>query len=163
MGRLIPLLKMNARIVVAGIVLAAVYWLAAQVTLEYRGSRWLYYFKSDVIITGIGSGLLISIPMTLTILVFFRDIERPLFFRFAMLTVALMAVLGLWGHRADPRDLLLSPGPQNRWLIIYAFSSIFFALLVYCSSLAAQAYAREVQEQALARQEREIKIKQTKL
>ena len=97
MWRAIPLLKLNARIVVAGMVLAAAYWLAVQVTLDYRGSRFLHYFKSDVVITGTVSGLLLSIPMTLTILVYFRDIRRPLFFRFAMLTVALMAVLSLWG------------------------------------------------------------------
>lgn len=162
MWRAIPLLKLNARIVVAGIVLAAVYWLAAQATLDYRGSRFLHYFKSDVFITGIVSGLLLSIPMTLTILVFFRDIRRPLYFRFAMLTVALMAVLSVWGDRADPLDLLLSPGLHNRWLILYAFSSIFFALLVYCSSLAAQAYAREVHERKLARQKRNVRIDRIK-
>ena len=162
MWRAIPLLKLNARIVLAGIVLAAVYWLSVQATLDYRGSRFLHYFKSDVIIAGTVSGLLLSLPMTLTILVFFRDLRRPLFFRFAMLTVALMAVLSLWGDRADPRDLLLSPGPHNRWLIIYAFSSIFYALLVYCSSLAAQAYAREVLGLKLARQEREAKADRNK-
>ena len=162
MWRAIPLLKLNARIVVAGLVLAAVYWLAVQATLDYRGSRFLHYFKSDVVIVGTVSGLLLSIPMTLTILVFFREIRRPLFFRFAMLTVALMAVLGLWGDRADPRDLLLSPGLHNRWLIIYAFSSIFYALLVYCSSLAARAYAGDVHERKLARQVRDAKADRVK-
>ena len=158
MWRAMPLLKMNARMLLVGVALAAAYWLAAQLMLEYRGNRFLQYFMRDVVAVGTCAGLMLSIPMTLATLVFFREIQRPLFYRFAMVSVSLLAALSIWGPRADLREVILSPGRDNRWLIVYALSSLFFVLLVFCSGLAARAYSREFHRRKLARQKAKANV-----
>ena len=158
MWRAIPLLKLSARMVLAGIVLAAAYGVCMQAMFQYRGSRFLQYFMNDVVFTGAFCGLLLLIPMTLATMVFFPDITRPLFYRFSMVTVSLLAVLSFFGPRLNLREVLLSPGSDNRWLIMYGLSFTFFLLLVNCSNLASRAYAREFKERKTARQKRKASL-----
>lgn len=162
MWRMIPLLKMAARMVFAGIALTAAYRVAMQATLGSSGSVSLGYLLADVAVTGTLDGLFLAIPMTLATLVFFREIKRPLFYRFAMVTVSLIVVAMLWGPVADYyREELFSPWRGSWQLILFVCSFLYYALLVFACSLAARVYTRDFFACKLARLEREAKPDRT--
>ncbi len=163
MSRMIPLLKMAARMVFAGIALTAAYRVAMSATLGSSGGVSLGYLLADVVVTGTLAGLFLAIPMTLATLVFFREIKRPHFYRFAMVTVSLIFVAMNWGPVADYyREALMSPWRGGWRLVLFVNTFLYYTLLVFACSIAAQAYTREFQERKLARQEFEAKLDRTK-
>lgn len=156
MRRLIPLAKMTLRIVVVGIVLTAVQRLLLPSLLGLSRAQPLAEFLTDVISSGAMSGLLLALPMALATLVFFREIRRPLFYRSAMVTVALIATL-LVEYSASAsfyRSALFAPGQDSWRLIWFAVSLIFNALLVYACGLSARAYVREFNGRKIVLHER---------
>ena len=158
MWRMIPLLKMVARMVVAGIALSALHGLALRVTLGASGGASPRYFVASAVESGVFAGLILALPMALVTLVCFREIKRPLFYRFSMVTVSLILVMNYWQSLASYyHEALLSPGRDSWRLLLFALALGFYSLLVYASSLAARAYTREFFEQKLARQERELR------
>ena len=162
MWRMIPLLKMAARMVFAGIALTVAYRVALQATLGSGGGS-LGYPLADVVVTGTLAGLFLAIPIALATLVFFREIKRPLFYQFAMVTVSLIVVAMNWAPVTDYyREALFSPWRDSWRLILFVCSFLYYALLVFACSLAARAYIRDFFACKLARQVRESKLDRTK-
>ena len=163
MRRAIPLLKMFGRMVAAGIILTAGHWLATKILLASSANGSMPDVLSDVVVTGIIAGILLWIPMALTTLVFFREIERSVFYRFSMVTVSLVVISILWGPVTDYyRESLFSPGRDSWRLIQFALSFAYYVLLIYCSGLAAQAYSREFHARKLTRQNAKANLDHTK-
>ena len=159
MWRMLPLMKMMTRMVGAGIALAALYGVALRVAFGTGAAgSWSYWLRS-AIESGAFAGLAVALPMALATLLFFREIKRPLFYRFSMATVSLVVVMHYWQSLAGYyHEELLSPG-RDRWtLIMFALGLGFYTLLVYASGLAARAYQLEFSARKLARQERETKV-----
>ena len=144
--------------VLAGIVLSALHGLALRVAFGASGGAPWRYFVAGAVESGIFAGLILALPMALVTLVFFREIRRPLFYRFSMVTVSLILVLSYWQSLASYyHEALMAPGRDSWRLLLFAFALGFYSLLVYASSLAARAYTREFFALKLARQERELR------
>lgn len=152
MWRLLPLMKMTVRMALAGVCLAALHGLALRIAFGSSGAISWRYFLSGAVESGIFAGLVLALPMALATLVFFRDIKRPLFYRFSMMTVSLIVVMQHWGSLASYyHEALMWSGRDSPRLLLFGLALGFYALLVYASSLAAQAYSREFLERKLAR------------
>ncbi len=161
MWRAFPLAKMILYIVVAGIALTAAKRLLLPALLGFDQTQPLAEFINDIVSSGAISGLMLALPMALATLVFFRGIRRPLFYRAAMVTIALIATIlvDYGGSASFYRSTLFSPSQDSWRLIWFAVSLTFSVLLVYACSLSASAYLREFNQRKLARQESAVKIR----
>ena len=97
MWRAVPLLKMVMRMVGGCIALYAVSQVLIHAVL-WRMSDWppINVLAFDILVQGAATGLSLAIPMALATVVFFRKIRRPLYYRFAMMTLALIITIALW-------------------------------------------------------------------
>ena len=153
MWRAIPLLKMVFRMLGLSIGL----FLAAQVVVQAAIGR--SYLQLDIFtityvvsVEGAKIALSLAIPMLLVTLVFFRDIRRPTFYRFTMLTIALISTIVIW--LGPILEVWRSVLGQVRTIDVHLIiMTIFFALLTLMSNSVAGAYIRESRQRQLRHQE----------
>jgi len=96
--------------------------------------------------------LTLALPMTLVTALCFREIRRPKFYRFAMLTVALLTSILVWpGHFEGMGRTLQSNTPAE----FKAFDAVHFlthALAIFSAQLAAGKYLRDLAARHPAKQ-----------
>ena len=160
MWRTIPLSKMLARIVLAGMVIQAVEMFMLLVgESNFDRSMSLGEMVIDAGIHGGIFSLIVAVPMILVTALCFREIRRPLFYRFAMVTVALIVLIEtiLRPSLSFIQHALFSPDGSPWMLKIIALMLISQAAVVFACSLAAREYVGEIQQRKLARQEQVAK------
>lgn len=151
MWMMIPLLKMTLRMF---------FYSAAVFTVAHGLIGFLYYSQewamsaSDALSLFLGvalwsvtPALVLALPLPLATALCFREIRRPAFYRFAMLSVALIATITVWGNDYVSLGQLL----RSDWATAgYALANIAGnALAVYMSVIVAGKYVREVRERRL--------------
>lgn len=145
MWRAVPLLKMVMRMVGGCIALGAVSQVLIHAVL-LRMFDWppINVLAFDILAQGAVTGFSLAVPMALATAVFFRKIRRPLYYRFAMMTLALIITIALW---VGP-TLESLHGLDLRWIpdgFVPAFGIWIgsYALAVLWSAVAAGKYTRE--------------------
>lgn len=148
MWRLIPLLKMALRM----------FFLSAAILTISHGL--IYYLFLDlgqslddfidlvlhIARWSVMPAIVLALPLPIVTLLFFREIRRPAYYRYAMLTVTLIATLAVWSHDYVKLGQLIKSGGSFSG---YAAAIIIAnALAVYVSVLVAGRYAREAAERA---------------
>lgn len=143
MWRAVPLLKMVMRMVGGCIALAAVSQVLIHAVL-LRMSDWpsINVLAFDILTQGAATGFSLAIPMALATVVFFRKIRRPLYYRFAMMTLALIITIALW---VGPTLEHLRDMPWMMDGVVSAFGIWIggYALSVLWSAVVAGKYTRE--------------------
>ena len=145
MWRAIPLLKMVMRMVAGCIALSVV----SQVLIIWTiwGQDWRLMAIVLVMLKGVMEGLILGLPMAVATIIFFRKIRRPLFYRFAMMTVAMIISLEvwtgftLWHLQNHLQNLDLSR--MSKWIPVLVIVLVGDMLRVYWSQIAAGKYLRE--------------------
>lgn len=151
MWRLVPLLKMTLRMF---------FFSAAIFTISHG---LIYYFFLDAgqnlrdfldLALHIAKwswipALVLALPLTIITAIFFREIRRPAFYRYTMLTVALIATIAVWGQDFVTLGQWIRYGDSvaGHAAAIIAAN----ALAIYVSYHVAGRYAREAAEQARKR------------
>ncbi|MCY3780681.1 MAG: hypothetical protein OXG78_10265 [Chloroflexi bacterium] len=93
--------------------------------------------------------LVLALPLPVVTVIFFREIRRPAFYRYTMLTVALVASIAVWSQDYVTLGQLLRYGDSFAG---YAAAIIAAnALAIFVSYLIAGRYLREAAEQARER------------
>lgn len=100
----------------------------------------------------LSAAMTLALPMTVVTALCFREIRRPKFYRFAMLTVALLASILVWpGHFEGMGETLQS----NATADIKAFDAahlLTHALTIFGAQLAASQYVRDLAVRHRAKQ-----------
>lgn len=84
--------------------------------------------------------LVLALPLPLVTVLFFREISRPAFYRFAMLTVALIATITVWGEHYAMLGQLINYNFAGYAAAIVAGNS----LAIFMSVIVADKYVRDV-------------------
>lgn len=157
MWRAKPLFLMLLRIMLAGMAIEAA-WMFISLAGEPDFGRRASFGEMvlDASLHGGILGLMLAVPMMLTTVLCFRQIRRPLFYRFAMVTVALIVLIesSLRPSASFIQHALFSPESDPWTLKMIAIMLVCQAALVFACSLAAREYVREFQERRLALQKR---------
>ncbi len=156
MWRAIPLLKMAIRMVVYCTALVVVSQILTQVVVVGAKSAWSWWsWRSwlwtstpvNILYQGVTVGLALALPMALVTIIFFRQIRRPAYYQFTMMTVALIAAIALWVGPALEALHGIDLFQPWRWhsgfmapVVISIGSSV---LAIYSSRIAAGKYVRE--------------------
>lgn len=155
MYRARPLLNMLARVLLAGIAVeTARSLILPAAALGFGRGASVGELARDAVLHGGLTGLLLAAPMIFVTIACFRQIRRPFFYRFAMVTVALIVIMETWLRPSASfvQHALFSPGSSTWMLTMIAVMLVSQALLAYACSLAARIYVREFYERQLARQ-----------
>lgn len=148
MWRAIPLLKMVMRMTVYCIALAAVSLVIILAMWSRERAYWVppHAFILDILSHGTITGLSLAIPMALVTAIFFREIRRPAFYQFTMLTVTLIITIALWvGPDLETlHGMDLFQRQYNQFILPLGVFIGNYALAVYSSRIAAGKYVREV-------------------
>lgn len=142
MWRAVPLLKMVMRMVGGCLALYAVSQVLIHAVL-WRMSDWpIHVLAFDILTQGAATGFSLAIPMALATVVFFRKIRRPLYYRFAMMTLALIITIALWvGPTLEHlRDM---PWMMDGFVLAFGVWIGGYALAVLWGAAAAGKYTRE--------------------
>ncbi|MCY3796507.1 MAG: hypothetical protein OXG84_01780 [Chloroflexi bacterium] len=92
----------------------------------------------------ISAAMTLALPMTLVTALCFREIRRPKFYRFAMLTVALLTSILVWpGHFEGMGETLQSNAPADL-KALDAVHLLTHALAIFSAQLAAGKYVRDL-------------------
>ncbi len=92
----------------------------------------------------LSAALTLALPMTLVTALCFREIRRPKFYRFAMLTVALLTSILVWpGHFEGMGGTLQSNAPAE-FKAFDALHLLTHALAIFSAQLAAGKYLRDL-------------------
>ncbi len=154
MWRTRPLFGMLVRILLASIAIetARAVVLTAAVLGFGLGGRTLGEMAHDIAIKGGLSGLIVAVPMILVTAVCFREIRRPLFYRYAMVTVALIVIIETFLRPSASfiHYALFSLGSEHMLMAVIAVMFISQAALAYACAWAAGAYVREFKQGKLA-------------
>ncbi len=148
MWRLIPLLKMTLRMFIYSAVVFTVahglnelLFICREVCIS--GKEALVFFQS-VALWSLTPALVLALPLPLITALCFREIHRPVFYRFAMLSVALVATITVWGNDYAIIGQGLLFGGE---IAIYALANIASnSLAVYMSVIVAGKYVRDTKE-----------------
>lgn len=148
MQRLNPLLKMFLRMFCYS---AAVFTIAhALINLIFLSQRWgiiagdALYILLGVAKWSVAPALALALPLTLATALFFRDIRRPGYYRFAMLSVALLATITVWPHSYVEFGYMLRHGGA---IAAFGLANIAGnALAIYMSVIVAGKYLRDLSE-----------------
>ena len=102
MWRVRPIVKLSIFIIVACIIIEIgsnlilhtkmYYWYSLNETVDHFITTHIIVSAFD----GAIMGLLLAIPMVLVTVIFFRDISKSFFYRWAMITVALLVSIPKW-------------------------------------------------------------------
>lgn len=145
MRRAIPLLKMVMRMVGGCIALGAVSQVLIHAVL-WRMYGWppINVLAVDILVQGAVTGFGLAIPMALATLVFFRKIRRPFYYRFAMMTLALIITIALWvGPTLEHEHLIDLPWMMDGFVPVFGIWIGGYALAVFWSAVVAGKYTRE--------------------
>ena len=98
-------------------------------------------FVQIEIFESVFAGLRLAIPMVIVTLLFFREIRRPLFYRWTMVTVALLVTIWHWGWVLEN---LLQHWPSFDELTLWSLGLgvVVQVLSVFICHLAAGTYLR---------------------
>ena len=136
MWRAVPLLKMAMRMVGGCIALGAVSQVLIHAVLLRMFDWPPINVLADILAQGAVTGFSLAVPMALATVVFFRKIRRPLYYRFAMMTLALIITIALWVgptleslHGLDLRWMLDGFVPFGIWIGGYALSALWSAVV----------------------------------
>ncbi len=149
MWRAKPLLKLFAR---AFAYSAATEIALGTVILFVFMSGFLYLEPDDLLrvllinalMSMLSAALTLALPMTLLTALFFREIRRPKFYRFAMLTVALLTTILVWpGHIEEMGATLQSNAPMEA-KAFDAAHLLTHALAIFSAQLAAGKHLRDL-------------------
>lgn len=144
-----PLLKMFLRMFCYS---AAVFTIAhALINLFFLLSRSSGISAGDALYMLLGvakwsvaPALVLALPLTLATALFFRDIRRPGYYRFAMLSVALLATITVWSHSYVEFGHMLRHGGA---IAAFGLANIAGnALAIYMSVIVAGKYLRDLSE-----------------
>ncbi len=146
MWRLIPLLKMTLRMFIySALVFTVAHGLSSLLFICREGcmsgNEALGMFLS-VALWSLTPALVLALPLPLVTALCFREIHKPVFYRFAMLSVALVATITVWGNDyANIGQGLLLGGEYA----IYALANIASnAVAVYMSVIVAGKYINDI-------------------
>ena len=148
MWRLKPLLKMTLRMF---------FYSAAVFTIAHSLNNFLFICREGCLSASDALGfflgvalwsatpaLVLALPLPLVTALCFREIRRPLFYRFAMLSVALVATIIVWANDYATVGYALRMGGA---IAVYAATNIAGnALAVFMSVIVASQYIRDVNE-----------------
>ena len=151
MWRLLPLLKMTLRMFFfSAAIITIFYGLIYYLFLD--SARTLHDFFDLTLHIAKWSwipALVLALPLPIITVLFFREIRRPAFYRYAMLTVALIATIAVWRQDFVQLGQMIKQGDNFAG---YAAAIIAAnALAIYVSALVAGRYAREAAEQTRKR------------
>ncbi len=151
MWRLIPLLKMTLRMFIFSAAIFTIsHGLIYYVFLD-AGQTLTDFFALALHIArwSVLPALVLALPLPIITALFFREIRRPAFYRYTMLTVALIATIAVWSQDFVTLGQLIKYGDSFTG---YAAAIIAAnALAIYISYLVAGRYLREAAEQARKR------------
>ena len=112
----------------------------------------LHVLLINALASMLSAALTLALPMTLVTALCFREIRRPKFYRFAMLTVALLTSILVWpGHFEGMGGTLQSNAPAE----FKAFDAVHLlthALAIFSAQLAAGKYLRDLAARHPAKQ-----------
>ena len=108
----------------------------------FPGWRFIQIAK-EALVHGISEGVLVglclAVPTTLISVLYFREIERPAFYRLTMLTIALLVVFTRWNWPLENMRLLLES--DNQFVVWYGIrTAISLPLYVLVCHIAAGRY-----------------------
>ena len=115
MWRARPILKLTALVMLACVVITVVSGIASYVRYFPTASLELIVARRLTIgsaINGAIFGLRLAIPMALVTIVFFRNVSKPTFYRWTMVTVALLVTIVQWGWLFEGLPWLLNRADQ---------------------------------------------------
>ena len=152
MWRTIPLLKMALRMVVLGTGLFLVAQVLVQGILVRQSLQFDISTVAHLVSIGGKIGLSLAVPMLIVSAVFFRETQRPAFYRFTMLTVVLITNIVLW--LGPTLEIWSSRIGQDSLIDKHVVIMVgFFALLTFMSHMVAGAYIRESRQRQRRNQE----------
>lgn len=106
----------------------------------------------NALMSMLSAAMTLALPMTLVTALCFREIRRPTFYRFAMLTVALLTSILVWpGHIEGMGETLQSNAPAE-FKAFDAAHLLTHALAVFSAQLAAGKYLRDLAARHPAKQ-----------
>ena len=112
----------------------------------------LYVLLINALASTLTAALTLALPMTLVTALCFREIRRPKFYRFTMLTVALVTSILLWpGHFEGMGGTLQSNAPVE-FKAFDAAHLLTHALAIFSAQLAAGKYLRDLAARHPAKQ-----------
>lgn len=98
----------------------------------------------NALVSILSAAMTLALPMTMVTALCFREIRRPKFYRFAMLTVALLTSILVWpGHFEGMGETMQSNAPAE----FKAFDAVHLlthALAIFSAQLAAGKYLRDL-------------------
>lgn len=104
----------------------------------------LHLLLINALMSMLSAAMTLALPMTLATALCFREIRRPRFYRFAMLTVGLLTTLLVWpGHFEGMGQTLQSDAPAE----FKAFDAVHLlthALAIFSAQLAVGKYLRDL-------------------
>ena len=114
---------------------------ALLVSGSFRPELGIHWF-TPAFADGIFTGLSLAIPMAVVTIVFFRDIQKPTFYRFAMVSVALLVTIARWGWMLEMTRWVLERqlADVSVSFVIYSLSHVF---TVFSCHFAAGKYLRD--------------------
>ena len=145
MWRVRPIVKLAALVILACVVIKIGSGMLAYVRV--LGISSLAKFGERVLAVGAQEGLLaglyLAIPMVLVTVIFFREISKPTFYRWTMLTVALLATIAQWGWLLERAPTLLSGADDHMAFAVAQIAVVLVLQLIACH-IAAGVYLRAV-------------------
>ena len=104
----------------------------------------LHALLINALVSMLSVALTLALPMTLVTAFCFREIRRPKFYRFAMLTVALLTSILVWpGHFEGMGGTLQSNAPAE-FKAFDALHLLTHALAIFSAQLAAGKYLQDM-------------------
>ena len=148
MWRMIPLLKMTLRMFFFS---AAIFTVLHGLInfLLLSGGEYLYLLPSQIFGKAewaVKPAFLLTLPLPLVTILFFREIRRPATYRFTMLTVTLIVIIAIFGNHfaALARSYKFSSG--DYYAVRLAVNLVGNSLPVLMSAIVADKYVRETSE-----------------
>lgn len=151
MWRSIPLLKMTLRMFFfSAAIFTILHGLITYLFLAYGQTLFdAFGLALDTAKWSVIPALVLALPLPIITMLFFREIRRPAFYRFTILTVALIVTIVVWGQDYVMLGQFLQSGGSFAG---YAAALIAAnSLAVYVSVPVADRYVREAAEQARKR------------
>ena len=145
MRRARPLIKMVVLVTATAVVISAIslFLNFVQRYPDLPLARIAHYAAVGGITNGVITGLSLAIPMALVTIIFFREMSRPTFYRWTMVTVALLVFIARWGWYLElMRPLLDSNDDQVVWSAAQLVLTMVLNILV--CHFAAGRYLRDV-------------------
>ncbi len=153
MWRARPILQQTSLVILACVVIRVASGIISYVRYFPTASLEMIVARRitvETIVPGAIFGLRLAIPMALVTIVFFRDVSKPTFYRWTMVTVALLVTIAQWDRSLERLPWLLNRANESADFTILQHA-IVPVLQVYACHFAAGLYLRA----ALSRSEKD--------